>query len=110
MGFGGTGGGGGNSIASASDATLNNPVTNDVLKYDGTSGKWKNGVVVSTGAANNIMVVKYASGAYPALPTSKPSGVELILFKGPVQPTSLPSYAGDGASQIMADYEYRNLV
>jgi hypothetical protein len=68
-----------------------------------------------SGAAG-LLVVKYASGAYPALPATKPSGVQLVIFKGPVQPTSgnvasgIPSWVGDGATQIMADYEYRNLA
>jgi hypothetical protein len=109
MGFGGTGGGGG-SIATASDTALSNPVNNDVLKFDASTSKWKNGVVVASGSTNNILVIKYASGAYPALPATKPTGIDLILFKGPVQPTSLPSYVGDGTGQIMADYEYRNLA
>lgn len=62
-----------------------------------------------------LLVVKYASGGYPAMPAAKPAGVSLILFMGPLQPTSanvsggIPSYVGDGPTQIMADYEYRNL-
>lgn len=65
---------------------------------------------------SSVLVVKFASGQYPALPATKPAGVTLILFKGPVQPTTgnvsggIPAYVGDGSTQIMADYEYRNLT
>ena len=44
MGFGGASGGG-NPISSASDVALNAPSTNQALLYDGTTGKWKNGVL-----------------------------------------------------------------
>lgn len=114
MGFGGSGGGGNGAIGSATDVALNNPANNQVLTYDGSVGKWKNAIAAS--GSSELLVIKYASGQYPALPATKPAGVTLILFKGPLQPTSLnvvgglPSYLGDGANQIMADYEYRDLV
>ncbi|WP_100813000.1 hypothetical protein [Microbacterium lacus] len=69
-----------------------------------------------TGGASEVKVVRFASGQYPALPATKPFGVSLVLFKGPVQPTTanvsggIPTYLGDGANQIMADYEYRALT
>lgn len=55
MGFSGGGGSGGSSsIAGASDTTLNNPATNEVLSYDGAVSMWKNAVaqggVLSDGA------------------------------------------------------------
>ena len=55
--------------------------------------------------ASNIMVVVYRSGAYPALPSTKPAGVSLVLFKGPVQPTGLPSWIGVGPTQVLSEYE-----
>lgn len=107
MGFGGSGGSGGGAISSATDVALSNPANNEVLQYNGTTGKWSNGT--AAGGASNIRIIKYAAGAYPALPGTKPTGVDLFIFKGPVQPTGMPSYIGDGPSQIMADYEYRAL-
>jgi len=82
------------------------------------SGSYPNITVNSTlpAVVSELLVVKYSGGQYPALPASKPAGVSLVLFKGPVQPTSvnvlggIPAYIGDGASQIMADYEYRDLT
>lgn len=69
-----------------------------------------------TTVTSNTRYIKYASGAYPALPTVKPTGVDKFIFEGPVQPTTgnvsggIPTYIGDGATQIMADYNYRNLT
>jgi hypothetical protein len=48
MGF-NNGSGSSPSIAGSSDVFLNNPVTNNVLTYDTTIAKWKNGSVVATG-------------------------------------------------------------
>lgn len=107
MGFGGSGGGGGGAIGGATDVALNNPANNEVLQYSSGVGKWVNSAAAS--GASNVRIIKYASGAYPALPGTKPTGVDLYIFKGPVQPTGLPSYIGDGPTQIMADYEYRAL-
>ncbi len=114
MGFGG--GGGNGSISGASDAALNSPANNQVLTYDSAVSKWKNATIATGAGLSELLVIKYSGGSYPALPASKPAGVNLILFKGPDQPTSLnvnsgiPSYVGDGANQIMADYEYRLLA
>lgn len=43
MGF-GAGGGGSSTIGGATDVALNNPSNGQVLTYDGSVGKWKNGV------------------------------------------------------------------
>lgn len=64
----------------------------------------------------NTLYVKYSSGAYPALPASKPAGVDFIIYLGPVQPTNanvsggIPAYQGDGPTQIPGEYKYRNLT
>jgi hypothetical protein len=58
------------------------------------------------GGSGAVLVWRYRSGAYPALPTAKPAGVELILARGPIQPSSLPSWAGNGADQVPVDYLY----
>ncbi len=44
MGFGGSGGGSG-SVASSSDVALSNVANNQVLSYDTSVSKWKNGIV-----------------------------------------------------------------
>lgn len=60
--------------------------------------------------ASQVQVIRFASGQYPALPTAKPVGVIMFTFIGPVVPTSgnvsggIPSYVGNGASQIPAEY------
>lgn len=53
---------------------------------------------------SEVMVVTYRSGAYPSLPSTKPTGVKLVQFLGPVQPTGLPSWIGLGASQVPSQY------
>lgn len=61
---------------------------------------------------SNTMYRYYASGQYPALPATKPAGVERIEFEGPVIPNSgnvaggLPSYIGNGSTQIKTHYEF----
>ncbi len=50
MGF-GAGGGGGGAIGTATDVALSNPSNNQVLTYDGTTGKWKN-MAASSGFAD----------------------------------------------------------
>lgn len=60
--------------------------------------------------SQNVLVWRYASGAYPVLSTTKPAGVEVVLAYGPVQPTVIPSWIGTGANQVIAKYEYTNLT
>ncbi len=54
----------------------------------------------------SIMAWIYRSGAYPALPSTKPAGVLLIEARGPVAPSSVPSWVGNGADQVPLDYAY----
>lgn len=56
------------------------------------------------GAGDSISWV-YASGAYPALPTTKPTGVKVVTAYGPVQPTTLPSWLTTG--DPILSYLYR---
>ena len=63
MGFGGSGSGGG-SIASSSDVALNNPLNNNVLTYDTSTSKWKNGTAPSIVPADyGIMPTLYWNGS-----------------------------------------------
>lgn len=106
--------GGASGISSANDVALNSVTNSQVLTYSSSISKWQN--APPAGGVSEVMVIKYSGGQYPALPVSKPSGVNLVIFKGPSQPTTgnvsggIPSYIGDGASQIMSDYEWRNLA
>src|SRR5690606_29858572 len=54
----------------------------------------------------SIMAWIYRSGGYPALPSTKPAGVLLIEARGPVAPSSVPSWVGNGADQVPLDYAY----
>lgn len=58
----------------------------------------------------SIMAWIYRSGAYPALPASQPLGLQLILAKGPVAPSVLPSWVGNGPSQVPTEYTYGPLT
>lgn len=68
MGFGGGGGGGSNSIATATDAALNNPATNNILVYSNL-GKWSNQAMAGTvalatgGGAEAVVTNATATGA-----------------------------------------------
>lgn len=57
----------------------------------------------SSGGTSNVMVVRRVSGAWPALPTARPDGVELVQFVGsaplPTQ-SSWPSWVGLGDEQV----------
>ena len=54
----------------------------------------------------SILVWEYRSGAYPALPTSKPAGVVRVDAAGPVAPTSVPSWIGPATTQARLRYDY----
>lgn len=58
------------------------------------------------GGGGAIMPWIYRSGAYPTLPSTAPAGVQLIEAVGPVQPSTLPSWVGNGPSQVPANYTY----
>lgn len=62
MSFGGSGGGGG-SIATSGDVSLNNPANNQVLTYDGTSAKWKNAATSGSTTPGLIYFDTYFAGA-----------------------------------------------
>ncbi len=57
-----------------------------------------------------VGVLRYSSGQYPAFPATKPTGVIMFSLIGPVTPTTgnvvggIPSYVGNGATQIPAEY------
>lgn len=51
MSFGG-GSGGSGSIAGSSDVSLNSPTDNQVLAYNGTTGKWQNQTASGTGSSD----------------------------------------------------------
>jgi hypothetical protein len=54
--------------------------------------------------AGAILVIIYRAGAYPAVPTTRPSGINVVLFLGPTQPTSVPSWIGLAANQAVPVY------
>lgn len=63
-------------------------------------------VAARAGAGTSgVMVVTYRSGSYPTLPTTKPAGVQLVQFIGPVQATGLPSWIGTGSTQVPSIYD-----
>lgn len=58
------------------------------------------------GGGGSVMVWRYRSGAYPTLPATAPAGVELVMAVGPLQPSTVPSWIGNGPSQVPAEYTY----
>jgi len=62
------------------------------------------------GGTAAVLIWRYASGAYPALPATKPTGVQLVQAFGPTQPTVLPSWIGIGSTQALGKYEYMALT
>lgn len=55
---------------------------------------------------SDVMTVIYRTGLYPSLPDTKPAGITLVRFYGPVQPTGLPAWVGVGPTQVPSVYEY----
>jgi hypothetical protein len=47
---------------------------------------------------------KYVSGAYPALPATKPANVVRVDAIGPTYPTSIPTWCGNGPTQAALSY------
>lgn len=60
--------------------------------------------------SNAVYVWKQSSGAYPALPSSKPAGVEAVAAYGAQSPISLsaaiPSWIGAGPGKASLTYDY----
>lgn len=81
MGFGGSGGGGG-SIAGASDAAISGPTNGQVLSYNGTTGKWQNTAGGGVDTSKLKAVCVYSGSAYP----TRPSGYGSVEWIGPVDP------------------------
>lgn len=65
-------------------------------------------IAVSGGGSGGgqILVWEYRSGAYPALPTTKPAGVVRVDAAGPVAPSSVPSWIGPATTQARLRYDY----
>lgn len=63
-----------------------------------------------SGGSAAVLVWRYASGAYPALPATKPAGVQLVIAYGPTAPTTVPSWVGTDPSQAIGQYEYMALT
>lgn len=107
MGFGGSSGGGSSTVSGLNDVALSNPANSEILTFDTTSQKWKNAGL--SAGTSEVLVWRYVSGAYPTLPTTKPTGIKYLLALGPVQPTNVPTWVGTGASQVVGKYEYTEL-
>jgi len=84
MGFGGNGGSGGGSIAGSSDAAMNNPAENDVLKFDSATSKWKNGPV-SANLSQVPTVINHGATAA----TARPSVSGPVFWFGTVTPENI---------------------
>ena len=63
-----------------------------------------------SGGTGAVYEWRYASGAYPALPSAKPSGIQRVQAYGPVQPTSIPSWIGTGTNQAILFYDWAPLT
>lgn len=59
------------------------------------------------GGTSDVATHIWRAGAWsPVIPTTKPTGIRLVAFFGPAQPTGLPSWVGTASTQIPATYEY----
>ncbi len=64
----------------------------------------------SGGGTNTVYIWKQSGGAYPALPSTKPAGVEEVAARGAQSPIQLgaviPSWIGAGAGKASLEYLY----
>lgn len=51
-----------------------------------------------------ILIWRYTSGAWPALPATKPAGVLEVAARGPSYPTTLPSWVGLASDKVPLSY------
>jgi hypothetical protein len=58
------------------------------------------------GGGGTTLDWEYRSGAYPALPATKPAGVLRVHAYGPVAPSSVPSWIGPAVDQARLSYDY----
>jgi hypothetical protein len=58
------------------------------------------------GGGGTTLDWEYRSGAYPALPATKPAGVLRVHAYGPVAPSSVPSWIGPAVNQARLSYDY----
>lgn len=56
------------------------------------------------GGVSQVLVWRYTSGAWPALPASKPAGVLEVRALGPTYPTTVPSWLGLTADKVPLSY------
>ena len=54
----------------------------------------------------SVYAWRYVSGAYPTLPSTKPAGVVIVAAVGPLAPSVLPSWIGNGPTQVPSTYDY----
>lgn len=83
MSFGGASSGGSSSISTGTDVALSNPVTGQVLAYDGALAKWKNSpdpIDVARLPSGSTLTVQKTS-SWPARPTSRADIT--VAWKGP---------------------------
>lgn len=56
-----------------------------------------------SGTADDLEWI-YASGAYPTLPTTQPTGLKVVYAEGPVWPSTLPTWITSGAVRLRYKY------
>lgn len=64
----------------------------------------------ATTANSQTYVWRYASGAWPTLPTTAPTGCLVVQAYGPTQPSSVPSWIGTTPDKVPAIYTYAPLT
>lgn len=73
------GGSGGSAVSTSSDVALNNPVTSEVLTYDGALAKWHNkklpDSVIGTGVTS---IIKLTQAEYDAITTKSETTLYVI--------------------------------
>lgn len=72
-----------------------------------TLGNWKS-LGAGGSQANNILVWTEVTGAYPALPGTKPTGVQMVVALGnnPPNPATIPSWGGGNVSAGEVPFKY----
>lgn len=57
-----------------------------------------------TSSTSQVLVWRYSAGGWPALPTTKPTGVYEVRALGPSYPATVPTWVGLTAAQIPMSY------
>jgi hypothetical protein len=85
-----------------------NDTRGDVRYY--TKAQVDSAISAAAGTTSPVYVCRYTASAYPTLPVSKPTGVQVVMFYGPTEPVTIPSWVGVGPTQAVGQYIYAEVT